>query len=172
MSRRWGVVLGAFVVLAVSTQVADASVSRSLSIDERVAAQRAIEEVYWRHRIWPKDNASPKPSVDAQMPRSAMKAKVEDYLKKSNALEVWWRRPITGEQLQAELDRMARGTRDPRILQELFDALGNEPALIADTLARPALVERPLLRLSIGPAPLPRRGPRWLWRSRRVGSFL
>ena len=28
--------------------------SRSLSFADRVAYQRAIEEVYWRHRIWPR----------------------------------------------------------------------------------------------------------------------
>ena len=27
---------------------------RALSFAERVAYQRAIEDVYWRHRIWPK----------------------------------------------------------------------------------------------------------------------
>jgi hypothetical protein len=27
---------------------------RTLSFAERVAYQRAIEDVYWRHRIWPK----------------------------------------------------------------------------------------------------------------------
>ncbi len=27
---------------------------RTLTFAERVAYQRAIEEVYWRHRIWPK----------------------------------------------------------------------------------------------------------------------
>src|SRR4051812_37786622 len=33
----------------------DAPASRTLSFAERVAYQRAIEDVYWRHRIWPKD---------------------------------------------------------------------------------------------------------------------
>ena len=28
---------------------------------ERVAFQQAIEEVYWRHRIWPTENPDPKP---------------------------------------------------------------------------------------------------------------
>jgi hypothetical protein len=28
---------------------------RTLTFAERVAYQRAIEEVYWRHRIWPKE---------------------------------------------------------------------------------------------------------------------
>jgi hypothetical protein len=40
---------------------------RTLTFAERVVYQRAIEEVYWRHRIWPKDNARPKPSVDEVM---------------------------------------------------------------------------------------------------------
>src|SRR4029077_8680811 len=35
---------------------------RPLSFAERVAFQRAIEDVYWRHRIWPKENPAPKPS--------------------------------------------------------------------------------------------------------------
>ena len=38
---------------------------RALTFAERVTYQRAIEEVYWRHRIWPKENLNPKPSLDA-----------------------------------------------------------------------------------------------------------
>jgi len=34
---------------------------RMLTFEERVTYQSAIEEVYWRHRIWPKENSSPKP---------------------------------------------------------------------------------------------------------------
>jgi hypothetical protein len=37
---------------------------RAFSFAERVAYQRAIEDVYWRHRIWPKENPDPKPSLD------------------------------------------------------------------------------------------------------------
>src|SRR5437867_3339442 len=40
---------------------------RTLTFAERVAYQRAIEDVYWRHRIWPKNNPDPKPSLDAMM---------------------------------------------------------------------------------------------------------
>src|SRR5206468_6881403 len=38
---------------------------RALSFAERVAFQRAIEDVYWHHRIWPRsrgENPDPKPS--------------------------------------------------------------------------------------------------------------
>ena len=30
-----------------------------LTFTERVAYQRAIEDVYWRHRIWPKERPDP-----------------------------------------------------------------------------------------------------------------
>src|SRR6516162_4304931 len=71
---------------------------RSLSFAERVAYQRAIEDVYWRHRIWPKERPSPKPSLDAVMSQAQLEKKVADYLRKSQALEDYWQRPITSEQ--------------------------------------------------------------------------
>ena len=115
---------------------------RTLSFAERVAYQRAIEDVYWRNRIWPKERPDPKPSLDAVMTQAQLEKKVSDYLRKSQALEDYWQRPITAEQLQAEMDRMAKHTKQPEILRELFDALGNDPYVIAECLARPALADR------------------------------
>src|SRR6476659_1982659 len=86
---------------------------RTLTFQERVAYQRAIEDVYWRHRIWPKENLSSKPSLDAVISQSQLEKKVTDYLRKSQALEDYWQRPITGQQLQAEMDRMAKHNRQP-----------------------------------------------------------
>ena len=94
-----------------------------LTLEGRINYQRAIEEVYWRHRIWPQQNAAPKPALEQVMPLSALHAKVEDYLRKSQALAVYWQRPITGEQLQAEMQRMARQTKQPAVLKELWAAL-------------------------------------------------
>src|SRR5258708_3964006 len=111
---------------------------RTLSFEERVSYQRAIEEVCWRHRIWPKERP-PKPSLEAVMSQAQLEKKVADYLHNSQALEDYWQRPITAEQLQAEMDRMATNTRQPKVLQEVFDALGNHPFVIAECLARPAL---------------------------------
>src|SRR6266404_4473330 len=113
-----------------------------LTFADRVAYQRAIEEVYWRHRIWPTENAEPKPSLDAVMSQAQLETKVEDYLRNSQALDDYWQRPITTEQLQAEMDRMARDTKQPDVLRELFSALGNDPFVIAECLARPLLAER------------------------------
>src|SRR5882757_4696033 len=93
---------------------------RTFSFAERVAYQRATEDVYWRHRIWPKENPNPKPSLDAVMSQAELEKKVEEYLLNSKAVEDYWQRPITAEQLQAEMDRMAKHTNQPEMLHELF----------------------------------------------------
>src|SRR6266702_4327235 len=63
---------------------------RTLPFAERVAYQRAIEEVYWRHRIWPAANTGSKPSLDKIMSQAQIEKKVEDYLSNSQALEDYW----------------------------------------------------------------------------------
>src|SRR6266513_2604380 len=115
---------------------------RTLTFAERVAYQRAIEDVYWRHRIWPKERSDPKPPLDAVMSQAQLEKKVTDYLRNSQALEDYWQTPITAEQLQAEMDRMAQHTKAPEVLRETFEALGNDPLVVAECLARPILAER------------------------------
>src|SRR5882757_9962780 len=95
-------------LLALSQHEVPGRVQRTLTLQERVSYQRAIEEVYWRHRIWPKENSNPKPSLDAVMSQAQLEKKVKDYLRNSQALADYWQRPITAQQLQAELDRMVR----------------------------------------------------------------
>jgi len=121
---------------------------RALSFAERVAYQRAIEDVYWRHRIWPKENSDPKPSLDAVITQAQLEKKVADYLRSSQELDDYWQQPITAEQLQAEMERMAQHTKQPEVLRELFEALGNDPFVIAECLARPVLAERLLAHLA------------------------
>ncbi len=113
-----------------------------LTFEERVKAQEAIERVFYNHRIWPKENPAPKPPFEQMAPKAQIEAKVTDYLKKSAALGQFWQRPIQSEQLQAEMDRMAKGTKDPVTLKELFAALNNDPYLIAECLAKPVLADR------------------------------
>ena len=124
------------------TAVKPAQQHTILTLADRVAYQRAIEEVYWRHRIWPKERPDPKPSLDEVMPSAQLEKKVEDYLRDSQALEDYWQRPLSAEQLQEEMERMAQHTKQPEVLHELFEALGNDPFVIAECLARPALSER------------------------------
>jgi len=88
-----------------------------LTFAERIAYQRAIEEVYWHHRIWPRNRGErpdPKPSLDAVMSQAELEKKVEDYLRNSQALEDYWQWPITAEQLQVEMNRMAQHTKRSR----------------------------------------------------------
>src|SRR2546421_2776864 len=95
---------------------------RTFRFEERVFYQRAVEEVYWRHRIWPKERPDPKPSVDVVMSQAQLEKKVADYLRDCQALEDY-QRPFIAEQLQAKMDRMAQNTKQPEVLRELFKAL-------------------------------------------------
>jgi N-acetylneuraminic acid mutarotase len=109
----------------------------ALTLEQRAEYQQKIEEVYWRHRVW--NNPQPKPQLEEVLPLAAIRAGVEESLRKSNALETIFRRPVTPEQLRAEVGRMARQTRNPEMLKELFAALDDDSFLIAEILARPAL---------------------------------
>src|SRR5207249_900225 len=84
----------------------------------------------------------PKPSLDAVMSQAQLEKKVAGYLRDSQLLEDYIQKPVTTEQLQAEMDRMAKHTKQPEVLRELFEALGNDPFVIAECLARPILSER------------------------------
>jgi hypothetical protein len=125
----------------------------TLTFADRVAYQRAVEELYWRHRIWPKENPRPKPSLDEVMSQEQIQQKVDGYLRNSQLLADQWQKSITPEQLQAEIDRMASHTRQPEVLRELFAALGNDPFIVAECLARPVLSDRLVTELHAGSNP-------------------
>ena len=150
LHRRYRSGSGRDTLLAFSRSETRTSVSKkTLTFAERVAYQRAIEDVYWRHRIWPKERPDSKPSLDAVMSQAQVEEKVQAYLDDSQTLEDHWQRPITADQLQTEMNRMARDTKQPEVLRELFHALGDDPAVIAECLARPVLAERSIADLSV-----------------------
>ena len=119
-----------------------------LTFEERVEAQRAIEEVYWRHRIWPAQNPGPKPPLSAVMPDEAIRAKVARYLAKSDYVEAQLGHTIRPEMLRSEVERMMRASGLPSVLFEIFSALGNDPLLVSECLARPVLADRLMRSLS------------------------
>jgi hypothetical protein len=121
----------AITLLISSGQTAWSLPRTTITFGERVAYQYAIEEVYWRHRIWPKENSGSKPSLDQVMSRAEIERKVKDYLRESELLADQWQKPITPDDLQAEVDRMATHTKQPDVLRELFEALGNNPYVVA-----------------------------------------
>jgi hypothetical protein len=100
-------------------------------IREVIACRVAIEEVLWNHRIWPAENDGPKPAFDRTASAVALGPRVEDALRQSNALAALYGQPVTGEMLQAELDRMAKESRQPEVARDIFAALGDDPAQLA-----------------------------------------
>ena len=88
--------------------------SRTLSFADRVAYQYAIEEVYWRHRIWPKENPGTKPPLDAIVSQHQIEQKVEDYLRKSQLVtDQRGMADFTASELQAEIKRMSEPHQTP-----------------------------------------------------------
>src|SRR5881409_227298 len=114
-------------ILLGSGQTARPRQHTTLSLTERIAYQYAIEEIYWRHRIWPKENPGAKPALDEVMSRADIERKVEDYLRESELVTKQRGSPITSSELQEEIDRIASHTKDPEVLRELFAALGDDP---------------------------------------------
>jgi N-acetylneuraminic acid mutarotase len=118
------------------------SQTQALDLAERTARQRAVEEVYWQHRIWPKENPGAKPALAAMISQQQLQARTENSLRLTNAIAKYWHLSISGAQLQSEMNRIAQDSKQPDVLRELFAALDNDPRLVAEILARPALAER------------------------------
>jgi N-acetylneuraminic acid mutarotase len=112
------------------------SFAHPLTFEERVSAQEAIERVYFARQI------GETRTFEQAMPREVLEAKVRTSLEQSAALEGQWGAPITGAMLRAETARMAGQTQMPDRLRELFAALGNDPFLVQEALARSVLADR------------------------------
>ncbi len=128
-------------VSAVTNSMAKDSGKR-LNLEQRVSCQMVIENIRWSHRIWPAENKSAKPALSAILSDTEIHSHVEDNLRMEIALQELYGISIDNPMLQAELDRMAAHTRAPKRLQELFAALGNDPVVLGECLARPILVRQ------------------------------
>jgi len=115
----------------------------SLSLEDRARCMRQVEEVLWQHRLWPRTDV-PKPPLSQVVPETFFIRRAQRVVRASNALERFWHRPVRPSDLQQELDRIVRETRDPAILREIWAALGNDPTRAAECVARPLLVDRRL----------------------------
>jgi hypothetical protein len=127
--------IAAHVVLVLAS-FGSPTVARDLTFEERVEAQEAIERVYYSHQL-----GTTKPFEDA-VPRAVIEQKVTTYLKKSVALDTEWHTPVTAELLHRELERIARETRFPDRLKEIYAALGNDAFLLEECFARAVVVDR------------------------------
>src|SRR5262245_12997970 len=107
-----------------------------ITFSRRVQAQEAIERVYYGHQV---GATTP---FEKEWTQALLKRKVRTELRESLALEKLWNAPVSGEALSAELQRIARDTRFPDRLQEIYGALGNDRFLVEESLARASLVDR------------------------------
>jgi HYR domain-containing protein len=133
MKKLLGLLL--FFLLPLPWYSSPSAFARDLTFDERVAAQEAIERVYYSHQI-----GTTKPFEEA-VPRQLLEDQVRAYLKQSAALETFWNTPITAELLQQELERILRETQYPDRLGEVFTALNNDPFLIQECFIRSVLAD-------------------------------
>lgn len=116
----------------------------TLTLAERTACRARVEEVLWSHRLWPGENRSPKPAREAVLPTAAIAARVEESLRYETALAALPGSALTPETIQAELDRIVRGSQDRALLREIFAALGDDPVRIGECFVRPDLAARRL----------------------------
>src|SRR5262245_33951897 len=82
----------------------------TLTTQRRIKYQQVIETVYWRHRLWPKENKRQKPALDEILDEHIILQKALEPVEKSNVLQEVWGKRITHAELQAEMARMARQT--------------------------------------------------------------
>ena len=118
--------------------VASVSGVAANEIDDLIADRKAIEQVYYKHRL------GAKPSFEQIMPRDVLEKLVRQELLKAAALKKVYGVEITPAQIDEEVRRINTTTRAPEVLAELKVALGNDPARFARTLALPVVVEREL----------------------------
>ena len=148
-----GIICGSKLLAAPATSHSSAVAGmqvRTLTFTDRVAYQSAIDAIYWRHQIWPKENSRPKPLFAEAVSPAKIQEKVGRYLHNSQSLEQYGHQPITPDQLQAEMERMARESRNPGMLEELFSALGHDPFIVAECLVRPILSQRLITGIAAG----------------------
>jgi N-acetylneuraminic acid mutarotase len=116
--------------------VMGASRAADLSFEQRVRAQEAIQRVYYRHQL---NTTLPFGEVFS---REVLETQVRDMLRKSAALELTWKNPVTPAALRAEMERIARSSRFPGRLEEIYAALDHDPLLVEECFARASLVDR------------------------------
>ncbi len=115
--------------------------ARDLGFAERVAAEGAIARVYYGHQV---DNTRP---FEDAVTQAALEGSVRRTLAQSSALLSFWGVSIGDDALRTELRRIARDTRFPERLREIYEALGHDAAKVKECFARRTLADRWALAL-------------------------
>jgi hypothetical protein len=101
-------------------------------VDDRIA----VEKVYYRHRL---QTTQPFEEV---LPRSAAEQLVRRDLEAEQVLEKKLSVRITAADLADEIKRINASTRAPDVLDELKQALDNDPVRFGRTVVKPILIDR------------------------------
>ncbi len=135
VSRSLGMLL---LLLAASTCALPAAAGHVLSLAERIAAQRALDEVYFAQ------------SALSPAGRADLAASAELKSRRFVALAAWLAEhepaALDAAALEREFDRIVRDSRAPARLRAIFAALGNDRFLVEECLVRPLLTERVAMR--------------------------
>ena len=124
--------VASFLVFAPTAQ-ASATGDRAAAVD----CEALVQAAYWDLRNEGKAGTFPLAQY-----RSVLEARAERTARQLAYLRAQRGRDVTGLELQAELDRMARDTQAPQALAKLFKALGNDAQLAGECLAKPLLADR------------------------------
>ena len=111
-------------------------------VDNLVKCKITLDELKWSYNLWPKENKSPKPLFSEVVDIDEIRQSVLENLKMEAVLAKRFNFEITPVMLQHDLDRMAKNTKDPKRLKELFAVLNNNPITIAQCVSRPYLVQK------------------------------
>lgn len=103
-----------------------------ISFEDRVRYQRIIDQISLSDRFEYNENN--------------LTNKVKEYLKKSEALEKYWQQPVTFTEIQEEMYLLAKSPKSSSV-EEIWQALNNDPYIIAECYVRPILVDRRIREL-------------------------
>src|SRR5262245_64993955 len=92
-------VLGLFLIAWVPASAE----ARDLPIAQRIEAQTSIERVRYAHQL---ETTQP---FEQAVPRAVIDRRVDDALKQTVALELFWKTPVTAEMLRRERERIEAG---------------------------------------------------------------
>jgi N-acetylneuraminic acid mutarotase len=134
--RRNSLVLAGLLFAISVPHTGEASSVRELGIAERIAAETAIEKVYYDHQI-----GTTRP-FDRAITKETLAGSVRRYLGQSAALRDFWNAPIGSYELRNEMNRIARDTRSPERLHEVYAAVGHDAFILQECLARRTLADR------------------------------
>ncbi len=98
----------------------------------------------WSQQYWPTENKQTKPKFSQVYSQEHVTEMITDSWMMERALSELFSYKIIRTMLQADLNRMAKNSRDPSGLKALFNAMKDDPELIANCVSRPYLIKKKL----------------------------